>query len=145
MNIHAPAGATKRRKVVGRGPGCGRGCTSGRGNKGQKARSGFSQQVGFEGGQMPLARRIPKRGFRNTRFEKAFQVVNIGDLQIFGNGETVDYDALLKHGMVNKKNTFVKLLGKGDLQRKLHVRVHRASKKAVDAVEKKGGTVELIG
>jgi len=94
---------------------------------------------------MPLARRIPKRGFKNKRFENAFQIVNIGDLKIFGNGETVDYDALLKQGMVNKKNSFVKLLGKGDLTKKLHVRVNRASKKAIDAVEKQGGSVEIIG
>ena len=143
--LKRPAGAAKSGKRVGRGQATGSGCTSGRGNKGQKSRSGFSQQVGFEGGQMPLTRRIPKHGFKNKRFENAFQIVNIDDLKIFGAGETVDYDALLKRGMVNKKHRHVKLLGKGDLTKKLNVRVDRASKKAIDAVEKQGGTVEIIG
>jgi large subunit ribosomal protein L15 len=145
MNLHAPVGATKKRKVLGRGPGCGRGCTSGRGNKGQGSRSGFSQQVGFEGGQMPLARRIPKRGFNNKRFANAFQTVNIGALENFDEGERVDYSALLKQGLVDRKNNHVKLLGGGTLTKKLHVCVNRASKKAVADIEKLGGTVEIIG
>jgi large subunit ribosomal protein L15 len=145
MNLHAPVGATTKKKVLGRGQGCGRGCTSGRGNKGQGSRSGFSQQVGFEGGQMPLARRIPKRGFNNKTFAHAFQTVNIGELEKFAEGERVDYSALLEHGLVDKKNRYVKLLGGGALTKKLHVRVNRASKKAVADIEKLGGTVEIIG
>ncbi len=142
MNVHAPHGAVKRRKIVGRGQGTGSGCTSGRGNKGQKARSGYSRKIGFEGGQMPYARRIPKRGFNNRGFEKGFQVVNIRDLAGFNDGDVVDYAALLSKRLVNKKSQFVKLLGDGELKKKLHIKVSRASKKAKEQVEHAGGTLE---
>jgi len=145
MNLHAPVGSTKKRKIVGRGQGSGRGCTSGRGSNGQKSRSGYSRQIGFEGGQMPLARRLPKRGFNNQQFEHMHQVVNIGDLERFGEGERVDYDVMLTHRLVNKKGRFVKLLGKGELTKKLTVVVHKASKKALEGVQKAGGTVEIAG
>lgn len=144
MNIHAPEGAIKRKKVVGRGPGSGRGCTAGRGSNGQKSRSGYSRQIGFEGGQMPLARRIPKRGFNNKRFEKAFQVVNIGDLEKYKDGDKVDYVSLYERGLINKRVSFIKLLGSGKLTKKLHIIVNKASKRAVEEVEKLGGKVELI-
>ncbi len=144
MNIHPPIGSLRKRKIVGRGQGTGNGCTAGRGSNGQKSRSGFSRQLGFEGGQMPLSRRIPKRGFNNTKFEKAYQEVNIRDLNRFNDGDEVGYDALLKMGLVNKKSRFVKLLGKGELKRKLKIRVHRASSAAREAVEKAGGTLEIV-
>jgi large subunit ribosomal protein L15 len=145
MKLNAPTGSRKGRKVRGRGQGGGNGCTSGRGNKGQGVRSGFSQQIGFEGGQMPLARRIPKRGFNNSSFAKPCQTVNIGDLRIFADGDRVDYEALLGKGLVDKKSRYVKLLGNGTLEKKLHVIVNRASKKAVDEIKKLGGTVEYTG
>jgi large subunit ribosomal protein L15 len=144
MKLQAPVGATKKRKLVGRGQGSGRGCTSGRGSNGQKSRSGYSRQIGFEGGQMPLARRLPKRGFNNEKFEHEFQIVNIKDLERFGEGERVDYEALRKHRLVNGKGRYVKLLGEGELKKKLTVVVHKASKKAREQVEKAGGKVEIV-
>jgi large subunit ribosomal protein L15 len=144
MKLGAPRGSLKKRKVVGRGQGCGRGCTSGRGSNGQKSRSGYSMKVGFEGGQMPLARRIPKRGFNNFQYEKAFQIVNIRDLERFKESDVIDYDFLLAQGLVNRKVKYVKLLGKGELTKKLNIKVHRASKQAVAAVEKAGGKVEIV-
>jgi len=145
MKLGAPRGAVKKRKVVGRGQGCGRGCTSGRGSNGQKCRSGYSMKIGFEGGQMPLARRIPKRGFNNFQYEKSFQIINLQDLERFKEGDVIDYETLLEQGLVNRKVKFVKILGNGELTKKLHVRVHKASKQAVAAVEKAGGKVELLG
>ncbi len=144
MSIHPPSGSLKKRKIVGRGQGTGRGCTAGRGSNGQKSRSGFSRQMGFEGGQMPLARRIPKRGFNNTTFEKTYQAVNIQDLNRFNDGDDVGYDALLKMKLVNKKTRFIKLLAKGELKKKLTVRVQRASAAAKEAVEKTGGSLDII-
>jgi large subunit ribosomal protein L15 len=144
MRVSAPRNAVKRRKTVGRGSGTGHGCTSGRGNNGQKSRSGYSMKIGFEGGQMPLARRIPKRGFNNTRYEKSFQIVNLRDLTGFDDGDVVDFDGLLSNGLVNRKTRFVKLLGKGEIKKKLHVKVNRISKKAQEALESAGGTVEII-
>jgi large subunit ribosomal protein L15 len=145
MKLGAPRGAVKKRKVVGRGQGCGRGCTSGRGSNGQKSRSGYSMKIGFEGGQMPLARRIPKRGFNNDQYEKTFQIINLRDLERFQEGDVIDYDVLLAQRLVDRKVKYVKLLGKGELSKKLHIKVHRASKQAVAAVEKAGGKVEIIG
>jgi large subunit ribosomal protein L15 len=144
MKLSAPVGATKNRKIVGRGSGSGIGSTCGRGSNGQKSRAGFSRQLGFEGGQMPLARRIPKSGFNNRTFEHAFQVINVGDLNRYENGQKVDYDVLLKDRLINKKCKFVKLLGKGELKKKVQIAVHRASAKAVEIVEKAGGKVEII-
>ena len=145
MKLGAPSGAVKKKKIVGRGPGSGRGCTSGRGKNGQKSRSGYSMKIGFEGGQMPLARRIPKRGFNNSQYEKSFQVINLRDLERFNEGDVIDYEILLAQGLVDRKMKFVKLLGKGEITKKLHVKVHRASKKAVEAVEHAGGKVEILG
>ena len=144
MSLRAPAGAVKKRKIVGRGQGTGRGCTAGRGNKGQKARSGYSMKIGFEGGQMPLARRVPKRGFNNLQYEKHYQIVNLRDLALFKDGDVVDYGALLEKRLVNRKTGFVKLLGRGEITKKLHVKVHRASNKAIEEIEKAGGRVELL-
>jgi large subunit ribosomal protein L15 len=144
MNLRSPAGATRNRRRVGRGQGSGSGCTSGRGNKGQKARSGYGRKLGFEGGQMPLIRRMPKRGFRNGAFHRPYQLVNTGSLNRYKDDDKVDYERLLKDGLVNRKNIYVKLLGKGDLTKKLHMVVDRASKKAREAVEKLGGTLEIV-
>lgn len=144
MNIRPPHGAVKNRKIVGRGQGTGSGCTSGRGNKGQKSRSGYSWKAGFEGGQMPYARRIPKKGFNNREFEKSFQIINIKDLSCFNDGDVVDYTALLEKKLVNRKSRFVKLLGDGELNKKLHIRVSSASRKAKKQVESAGGTIEIL-
>jgi len=144
MKLRAPCKSRKNRKVVGRGQGTGGGCTSGRGNKGQKARSGYSRRMGFEGGQMPLSRRVPKRGFSNAKFEKVYQVVNVGDLNRYSDGQVVDYQVLLKDRLVNKKSRYIKLLGEGTLNRKLEVVVNRASRKAKEEVEKSGGTLKII-
>ena len=93
---------------------------------------------------MPLARRIPKRGFNNSQYEKAFQIINLRDLERFNEGDVIDYETLLARGLVNRKVKFVKLLGKGELTKKLHIKVNRASKSAVAAVEQAGGKVEIL-
>lgn len=144
MKLRAPVGAIKKKKIVGRGSGTGLGCRCGRGNNGQKSRSGYSRQIGFEGGQMPLVRRLPKKGFNNNAFEHKFQVINICDLNRYNDGDTIDYNILLKDRLVNKKCGFVKLLGNGELTKKVHVIVHKASEKARTAVEKLDGKVEII-
>ena len=144
MSLRAPYGAVRKRKIVGRGPGSGSGCTSGRGNKGQKSRSGYKRKIGFEGGQMPLARRLPKRGFNNRTFERAFQTINLSDLNRYKNGEKIDYEVLLKDCLVTKRTRMVKLLGKGELKKKVHVEVHKASKKAQEAVKAAGGEIRLV-
>jgi len=143
--LRSPAGARKRPKRVGRGPGSGHGKTACRGTKGQKARSGGGVPLGFEGGQMPLARRIPKRGFNNSRFERQFQVINIRDLAGFNDDDVIDYKVLLSRRLVNRKPQFIKLLGHGELDKKLHVKVNRISQKAREAVEHAGGDVEVLG
>jgi len=143
MNIQSPKGAIKKSKVIGRGTGCGRGCTSGRGNKGQKSRSGYSRKIGFEGGQMPLARRVPKRGFNNKIFEKTYNVINISVLNKFNDGDTIDYAVLLKNKFVSKKCSYVKLLGNGELSKKINVIVDKASKEALKKVKESGGNVTL--
>ena len=149
MNLHElkPAdGARKKRKRVGRGPGSGSGKTAGRGEKGQKSRSGYSAKRGFEGGQMPLHRRLPKRGFNNI-FRLEHAVVNLGRLQqAIEAGKldpkaTVGREALKAAGLVNKIGAGVKLLAKGELKQALTIEVDRASKSAIEAVEKAGGKV----
>jgi large subunit ribosomal protein L15 len=144
MKLSAPAGLRSKRKRMGRGQGSGKGCTCGRGSNGQKSRSGFSRQIGFEGGQMPLARRIPKGGFNNYNFRHFYQVINTEDLNRYGDGDTVDYNTLLKDRLVNKRSKFIKLLAKGELKKKVHVIVHKASQRAKELVEKSGGKVDII-
>ena len=144
MSIRAPYGATKKRKVVGRGTGTGRGCTSGKGNKGQKCRSGYKRKIGFEGGQMPLARRLPKRGFNNQMFEREYQVINLEELNRYKNGQKVNYELLREDRLVNGKSRRVKLLAKGELKKKLILEVHRVSNKAFEAVQAAGGEVRLL-
>ena len=141
--LKAPKGANREKKRVGRGQGSGLGKTAGRGGKGQKARTGNMRFEGFEGGQSPLQRRLPKFGF-NAPNRKEFAVVNLRDLEGFGAGETVDEAALRKAGLVKGRWTGVKLLGEGTLSRKVAIHVHRVSEKAKAAVEAAGGSVTLV-
>jgi len=146
MRIHdlsPKEGSRKNRKRVGRGVGSGHGRTSCRGHKGQKARSGGTIVPGFEGGQMPLQRRLPKRGFTNI-FRKEVAVVNLKDLNRFESSAVVDLEALKSAGLVRKAEGGVKVLGKGDLDRPLTVKVDQVSKTAKEKIESAGGKVELL-
>ena len=136
--------SNKKRKRVGRGDGSGHGTTSGRGTKGQLARSGGKTRVGFEGGQMPLQRRLPHlRGFKNNR-KVMFNIINTGMLEGFKEGSIVDYDSLMKKGLIMKKGNPLKVLGKGDLKKKLTVKANGFSKSAREKIEKAGGKAEVI-
>ena len=140
MNIHdlGPAyGATTQRKRVGRGIGSGTGKTAGKGHKGQKARTGGSIRRGFEGGQTPLYRRIPKRGFKN-RFATEYAVINLSDLEKFDNDTVVDIDLLLKEGIVRKELDGLKVLGEGELTKKVSITATKFSKSALEKIEKCG-------
>lgn len=139
----APARGSRHRKVrVGRGIGSKLGRTSGKGNKGQKSRRGYSRRRGFEGGQMPLHRRIPKRGFRSP-FGTTFDVINVQDLNVFPAGETVTPDLLRAHGFVRTRQQ-VKILGDGELQNKLVVHAHAFSGSAKEKITKAGGSFEVL-
>lgn len=141
-SLRPAVGATHRRKIVGRGEGSGHGGSATRGTKGQGARSGDTRMVGFEGGQTPLLRRLPKRGFRNTRFRRSYTVVPIGALgKIFQAGEVVDDAALRARGLV-KRSCPVKLLAGGELAHPLVVRVSACSAQARAKIHASGGTVE---
>ena len=144
-NLKPKKGARHAKKRVGRGPGSGHGKTSGRGEKGQKSRSGFSRQPGFEGGQMPLHRRLPKRGFTNI-FKKDYAVVNVSDLEkMFDAGASVTPEALLERGLIRKSALkSVVILGQGELKKSLTVNAHRFSKSAKQKIEDAGGKAELI-
>ncbi len=147
MGLHdlKPAkGSIRDRRRVGRGPGSGRGKTSGRGEKGQKSRSGFSHKDGFEGGQMPLHRRVPKRGFTNARFRKELTEVNLEKLEIFDPGTIVTPEVLLKRGMIKKLRDGVKILAKGALTKALTVRAHKFSAKAQERITSLGGKAEIL-
>lgn len=133
----------KKRKRVGRGEGSGHGKTSGRGHKGQKARSGKKIKIGYEGGQMPLMRRIPKRGFSNIS-AKRYQAVNISALDKFEKGQTVDIKFLKEKNLISRKNSLVKILGEGKLTKPLKVTAHAFSKKAKEEIERAKGTVIII-
>jgi len=144
FNLHAPAGANKQKKVLGRGQGSGRGTTSGKGNKGQKARSGGKTYVGFEGGQMPLYRRLAQKGFSNYPFKQEWQIVNLGEIEKrFEAGETVDLASLHKKGLI-KGNEPVKILGSGNLTRKLSFKTDAVSASAKEKIEKAGGDVTVL-
>ena len=144
LNELSPIPGSKRpRKRVGRGAGSGMGKTAGRGQKGQRSRSGGGVRLGFEGGQMPLTRRLPKRGFHN-RFAKDIKIVQVGDLARFDAGSVVDVAVLQDAGLIGKIGDGVKLLGNGELAHALTVRIHRISKSARAKVEAAGGTVELV-
>lgn len=141
--LHAPEGANRKKRIVGRGQGSGLGTTAGRGNKGQQSRSGGKTYPGFEGGQMPLYRRLPHRGFSNYPFRKEWQIVNIEDLVgKFQAGETVDAASLLLKGLIKKPEQLVKLLGNGSISIALNVSVDAVSAGAKAKIEAAGGTVE---
>ena len=134
----------KSRKRVGRGPGSGMGKTSTRGENGQKSRSGASISAWFEGGQSPLYRRIPKRGFNNARFRTEYAVINLDDLNKFNDGDVITPELLKEKGIVKKQLAGIKVLAFGELTKKVTVKAHRFSSKAVTKIENAGGTVEVI-
>jgi len=137
-------GSTRGRKRVGRGPGSGLGKTSGRGEKGQKSRSGHSHRDGFEGGQMPLHRRVPKRGFTNARFRKEFTAVNVKSLESFEAGTIVTPELLIERGIIKKLRDGLKILAKGSLTKALTVKAHAFSAQAQAAITAAGGKTEAI-
>jgi large subunit ribosomal protein L15 len=146
MSLHqlrAPRGSRHSKKRVGRGQGSGQGKTAGRGGKGQSARTGNMNLIGFEGGQMPLTRRMPKFGFQN-HFRVEYAVVNVADLDRFEGGATVDIAALRAAGLVKGKQDGVKVLGDGELKKKLTVKVDAFSKQAKEKIEKAGGSAQVI-
>jgi len=136
-------GATKTRKRVGRGPGSGLGKTAGRGHKGQKSRSGYSRRFGFEGGQMPLMRRVPKRGFKNP-FTKEYVPINISMLTVFADQDVIAVEDLIRKGLVKNIKDGVKILGNGEIERAVTVKAHKFSKSAREKIEKAGGTCEVL-
>ena len=147
MKLHelkSVEGSTHRRKVVGRGPGSGHGKTSGRGEKGQKARSGGGVSPWFEGGQTPLYKRLPRRGFSNAKFTTKYAVVNVSDLNRFKDGETVTPELLKEAGLVKKELNGVKVLGNGVLEKKLTVKANVFTNSAITKIEELGGTTEVI-
>ena len=143
-NLRPAAGAKKGRKRVGRGPGSGNGKTAGRGHKGQKSRSGYSRRYGFEGGQMPLVRRIPKRGFTNI-FRVEFQVVNMRDLErVFADGDEVNPSTMVEKGLIRSGKQPVKVLATGELSKKIVVHAHRFSGAAQAKIQAAGGSWEVV-
>jgi large subunit ribosomal protein L15 len=148
MELHQlkpPKGATHKRKRVGRGQGSGHGKTACRGSKGQGSRAGTSQKRGFEGGQMPLHRRIPKRGFNNSMFRREYAAINVGQLANFKPGSTITPEELVRQGLVKKAVDGVKILADGDLKISLVVRAHKFSARAAKKIKAAGGSVEVIG
>ena len=144
LSTLGPAKGSRKRKVrVGRGMGSKLGKTSGSGNKGQKSRRGYSRRRGFEGGQMPLHRRIPKRGFHNP-FGVEFSVINLEELNVFPAGETVTPELLRAHGFIRKATGPVKVLGDGELKTKLTIHAHAFSASAKEKITKAGGTFEVV-
>ncbi|UTY24626.1 50S ribosomal protein L15 [Treponema denticola] len=142
FNLTVPEGATHKKKIVGRGSSSGWGKTSGKGHKGQQARSGGKVYAGFEGGQMPLYRRVAKKGFSNYPFKKEFYVVNLAMLETkYSDGETVNKESLMQKGLLRKGSLYVKVLGTGDITKKLTVDVDRISASAKEKIEKAGGTI----
>jgi len=141
--LKPPEGAKKKRKRIGRGEGSGHGGTSTKGHKGYKARSGGKRRPGYEGGQMPLQRRLPKRGFKNP-FRKEWAIVNLRDLADFSEGTVVDVEKLKASGFVKKAGCGVKILGEGEVTRPLTVRAHGFSLSARKKIEAAGGKVEVI-
>ena len=143
--LHAPKGATKAPKRKGRGTATGQGKTAGRGMNGQNSRSGGGVRLGFEGGQMPLHRRLPKRGFNNYNFATRYAIVNLDDLQNkFEDGAVVDPDALIASGLVNKLYDGVKVLGNGEISKKLTVKAAAFSQSAKEKIEAAGGKAEVM-
>ena len=137
-------GATHRRKRVGRGPGSGLGKTSGTGHKGQKSRSGMSIPATFEGGQLPLYRRLPKRGFSNAKFKTVYAVINVSDLNMFEDGTVVNPALLKEVGLVKNALDGIKVLGNGSLEKKLTIQANKFSKSAIEKIEASGSKIEVI-
>ena len=147
MKLHelAPAeGSKKEHFRVGRGHGSGNGKTAGKGHKGQNARSGGGVRPGFEGGQMPLYRRLPKRGFNNARFATNYAIVNVSDLDVFEDGAVVDAAALVESGLVNDQYDGIKILGNGEISKKLTVHAAAFSQSAKEKIEAAGGKAEVM-
>lgn len=142
-NLSPSPGSRKPKKRLGRGHGTGHGKTSGRGHKGYKARSGSGVKPGFEGGQMPIQRRLPKRGFNNV-FRNEYAIVNVRDLQKMRSGSRVNRESLLKHGLISAGDTLVKILGDGELTKKFTVEVDKVSKSAQQKIESAGGSVVAL-
>ena len=146
MKLHelkAPAGSSRNRKRRGRGTATGQGKTGGRGMNGQKSRSGGGVRLGFEGGQMPLYRRIPKRGFTNV-FRKEWSIMNVSDLNCYDEGTVITPELLQKDGKVKQVKAGVKILGNGEIEKKLTVQAHKFSKTAIEKIEAAGGKAEVI-
>jgi large subunit ribosomal protein L15 len=141
--LRPPKGATKSRKRRGQGMGTGHGKTAARGNKGQRSRSGSRLRVGFEGGQMPLQRRLPKRGFTNI-FKKRYAIVNLVDLEGFGADEMITPELLAGQGLIKKLGDGLRVLGNGELKAPLKISAHHFSKSALEKIQKAGGTAEVI-
>ncbi len=142
-NLISVKGARRRKKLLGRGPGSGHGKTSTRGHKGQKSRSGRDFYLGFEGGQSPLARRIPKRGFTHIR-KNVYQLVNLKRLSRFPKDSVIGPKFLEENGIIDSSKSLVKILGDGELKSSLTVRAHKFSKSAIEKIEKSGGKAEVI-
>ena len=144
-NLKPAAGSKFGKKRVGRGPGSGNGKTAGRGNKGAQSRSGYSYKRGFEGGQMPLHRRVPKRGFNNTDFRTEYEVVNLDQLEArFDAGATVTPDALRSAGLVHGRDIRVKVLARGEVSKALTVQAHKFSGKAAEKIQAAGGATHML-
>jgi large subunit ribosomal protein L15 len=143
-NLHPAPGSTHNKKRVGRGPGSGLGKTAGRGHKGQKSRSGYSSRPGFEGGQMPLQRRLPKRGFTNI-FKKQWIEISLGKIEAnFNSGDEVTPEILHDRGLIKKAQHDLVILGNGDISKGLKISAHRFTKAAKEKIEKAGGTMTVI-
>ena len=141
-NLSPKKGANRDKKRVGRGQGSGRGKTATRGHKGSKSRSGYGTRPGFEGGQMPLQRRLPKRGFNNI-FRKVYAIVQVSDLEAFDTGSRIDRETLVQAGLIGRRTTLVKVLANGELSKSLTVAVDKVSEGAKKKIEAAGGTVEV--
>jgi large subunit ribosomal protein L15 len=143
--LKAPAGANRNKKRIGRGPGSGTGKTAGKGHKGQNARSGGGVRPGFEGGQMPLYRRIASRGFSNYPFKKVFKVINVAEIdEKYIDGETVSLETLKDKKIIKKSDKLVKLLGNGEITKKLEVTLDKVSVSAKEKIEKAGGKIVTV-
>lgn len=138
--LSAPKDSSKKKHRVGRGQGSGWGCTAGRGDKGAQSRAGYSRRAGFEGGQMPLHRRIPKSGFNNSAFKESVNIINVGELDSIGSNE-ISRETLLKLGYLSSKRDYIKLLSMGEVKNAVNITVDIASKKAIEKIEKSGGKV----
>ena len=143
-NLHPAKGSTHKKKRIGRGPGSGTGKTAGKGNKGQKSRSGYSRKIGFEGGQMPLQRRLPKRGFTNI-FKKQWLEISLAKLEeSFNAGDEVTLEILHERGLIKKAKHDLVILGNGDITKALKISAHRFTKSAKEKIEKAGGSITEI-